>query len=140
MLQIAPIRTEIIETEVNPCAVINAFIPKVSCTKSVPNAYKLIYEFAYEIVFSLAPKARSKSLFQTRITTVKIREITTCTVTQPPRIFSADSCSPFPIAIEARGAPPELINAANADTIIINGMHTPTPVSARLPSPGICPI
>ena len=39
--------------------------------------------------------------------------------------------------IEARGAPPEATNAANAETISMSGIHTPTPVSAALPSPGI---
>ena len=38
--------------------------------------------------------------------------------------------------MEARGAPPEATSAANADTIMMIGMHTPTPVSARLPTSG----
>ena len=39
--------------------------------------------------------------------------------------------------IEARGASPELTSPANADTIIIIGIVTPTPVRARLPASGI---
>ncbi len=42
--------------------------------------------------------------------------------------------------MEALGAPPALTSAANAETAMISGMHTPTPVSAIAPSPGICPI
>ena len=38
------------------------------------------------------------------------------------------------------GAPPELIIDAKAETIIMIGIHTPTPVRARLPSPGIWPM
>ena len=43
-------------------------------------------------------------------------------------------------AMEALGAPPLLTSAANADTIMIMGRQTPTPVSASAPSSGICPI
>jgi len=41
------------------------------------------------------------------------------------------------MAMEARGAPPEATSAAKAETIMMRGMHTPTPVRARLPSPGM---
>ena len=44
------------------------------------------------------------------------------------------------MAMDARGAPPEQISAAKAETIMISGMQTPTPVSAIAPSPGIWPI
>ena len=91
-------------------------------------------------MFSLAPKIISRSRFQTSMTTVSTAEIPICSVTQPPSILSAPSISPRPMLIDARGAPPELTNAANADTMMISGMHTPTPVSARLPSPGIWPM
>ena len=41
---------------------------------------------------------------------------------------------------EARGAPPELTSAAKDDTSMMSGIQTPTPVSARSPTSGICPI
>lgn len=41
---------------------------------------------------------------------------------------------------DARGAPPMLTKAANADTIMMRGIHTPTPVRAKLPSLGIWPM
>ena len=92
------------------------------------------------MVFSLAPKAIRKSLFQIRSTAVRITEIRIWTAKQLPSVFSADSLSCFPIKIDALGAPPYPTRAANADTIMIRGMHTPTPVSAAAPIPGICPI
>ena len=64
----------------------------------------------------------------------------TCKVKQLPSVFSADSWSFLPIKMEARGAPPVLTKAANAETIRMIGRHTPTPVSARLPSPGMWPM
>ena len=79
-------------------------------------------------------------LLQSSSAAVKIAEMASCIVTQPPRIFSASACLPFPIAMEARGAPPEATKDANAETIRISGIQTPTPVNARLPSVGICPI
>ena len=71
---------------------------------------------------------------------VKITEIMICIVKQFPRIFSAESRSFFPIKIEARGAPPFPTRAANAEMIMIRGIQTPTPVKAKAPLPGICPI
>ena len=59
---------------------------------------------------------------------------------QFPMILSASSFSPFPIIMEALGAPPILTNAANAEIHIITGIVTPTPVSALGPVCGICPI
>ena len=48
--------------------------------------------------------------------------------------------SSFPIKIDALGAPPEPTRAAKAETTIMIGRQTPTPVRARLPLPGICPM
>ena len=92
------------------------------------------------MVFSLAPKASSNGRFQIRSTAVRMSETRICSVKQLPSVFSADSWSFLPMKIDARGAPPVLMSAANAETIMIIGRHTPTPVSAREPSPGICPI
>ena len=89
------------------------------------------------MVFSLAPNARRKSLFQISSTAVSTAEIIICRQKQLPIIFSAVLLSPLPMKIEALGAPPELINAAKAATTIIIGIQTPTPVKARGPSPGI---
>ena len=61
-------------------------------------------------------------------------------VKQPPRVFSAPSRSPLPMKMDARGAPPELTKAAKADTTMIRGMHTPTPVRASWLSPGMWPM
>ena len=94
----------------------------------------------YSTVFSLAPKASRKSLFQINSTAVKITEIVICIAKQVPKIFSADSLSPLPIEIDALGAPPFPTNAANADTIKISGIQTPTPVRANAPTLGICPM
>ena len=44
------------------------------------------------------------------------------------------------MAMDARGAPPMLTNAANALTTMITGMHTPNPVSASAPVSGIWPM
>ena len=44
------------------------------------------------------------------------------------------------MAMEARGAPPEDTKAEKAEMIMMMGRHTPTPVRARLPSPGIWPM
>ena len=52
----------------------------------------------------------------------------------------APSLSPRPMAMDARGAPPMLTNAANALTTMITGMHTPNPVSASAPVSGIWPM
>ena len=69
-----------------------------------------------------------------------MQEMMICSAKQLPKIFSADVWSFLPIKIEALGAPPELTSAANADTIMIIGIQTPTPVRARLPTSGMCPI
>ena len=61
-------------------------------------------------------------------------------VKQPPKVFSAFSLSPWPMKMEARGAPPEPKSAAKAETIRMMGRHTPTPVRARFPSPGMWPM
>ena len=73
-------------------------------------------------------------------TAISSSEMAICSEKLPPSSFSAVSWSPRPSAMEARGAPPEATSAANAVTIMMMGMQTPTPVKARLPSPGICPI
>ena len=72
--------------------------------------------------------------------TSKIAEMMIWTVKQPPRIFSAESISSFPIKIDALGAPPDPTRAAKAETTMMIGRQTPTPVRARLPLPGICPM
>ena len=95
---------------------------------------------AYSIVFSLAPKASRNSWPNSSSTAVSVSEIAICSEKLPPSSFSAVSRSPRPIAMEARGALPEATSAANAVTIIMIGMHTPTPVSARLPMPAMWPM
>ena len=92
------------------------------------------------MVFSLAPKVSSSSRFHSSSTAVRIREIKICRLKQPPRVFSALSLLPWPIKMEARGAPPEPTSAEKAETIRMMGRQTPMPVRASLPSPGMCPI
>ena len=58
------------------------------------------------MVFSLAPKAIRKLLFPVKRMMVSKRDTMICVVKQLPRVRSADSLSPFPIKIEALGAPP----------------------------------
>jgi len=58
-------------------------------------------------------------------------------VKQFPRSFSARSLSFFPIAMAARGAPPEPTSMAKAFSSIRIGVKSPTPVSAAAPIPGI---
>ena len=77
--------------------------------------------------------------FQAKII-LELAETSSCIEKQPPSIRSAASASPRPMAIEARGAPPELTSAAKADTIIITGAQTPSPVSARLPPSAMWPM
>ena len=92
------------------------------------------------MVFSLAPKASNRSWFQSSNAAVNTAETISCIVKQLPSVRSADSISPRPMKMEARGAPPLLMSAAKAETIMISGMHTPTPVSAIAPTSGICPM
>ena len=75
-----------------------------------------------------------------RSAAVRTAEMQICREKQPPSIFSAVCMSPFPMLMDARGAPPEATSAANADTIRMIGVHTPRPVSARLPVCGMWPI
>ena len=91
-------------------------------------------------MFSLAPKASSKGRLNRSRTAVNTRDTMTCKVKQLPSVFSADSWSFLPIKMEARGAPPVLTKAANAETIMMIGRHTPTPVKASDPSPGMWPM
>ena len=64
-------------------------------------------------------------------------DMTTCMAKHAPRVRSALSVSPRPMDIEARGAPPTLISAAKAETIMMIGMQTPRPVRAMAPVFGI---
>ena len=75
-----------------------------------------------------------------RSTAVSRTETIIWRVRQLPRIFSAVSGSCRPIKMEAWGAPPAPMREAKAVTIIITGRQMPTPVRARLPSPGMWPM
>ena len=92
------------------------------------------------MVCSLAPKARSRSRFQMRSAAVRTAEMPSCREKQPPSIFSAVCRSPLPMLMDARGAPPEAMSAAKADTIRMIGVQTPRPVRARLPTCGMWPM
>ena len=56
------------------------------------------------------------------------------------KIFSAFSLSPWPMAMAARGAPPEPAIMAKAVMSMRMGVNRPTPVRARPPISGIWPI
>ena len=92
------------------------------------------------MVLPLAPKARRRSSPQRRSTAVSVRERRICRVKLPPRMRSALSWSPWPMAMEARGALPEATRAAKAETMRITGMQTPRPVRARSPPMGMWPM
>ena len=66
--------------------------------------------------------------------TVRATAAISSKVRELPRIFSAFSRLPAPSWIEAKGAPPWPAKAAKADTSIIMGKVTPTPVSAMSPT------
>ena len=55
-------------------------------------------------------------------------------------IRSARCLSPAPSCIAASGAPPMPISCANADTSVIIGNATPSPVSASDPAPAMRPM
>ena len=80
------------------------------------------------------------SLFQISSAAVRMIEIMIWSMKQFPSVFSADSLSFFPMKIDALGAPPYPTRAAKAETIMISGIQTPTPVRAVAPISGICPI
>ena len=92
------------------------------------------------MVLPLAPKASRRSSPQRRSTAVSARERRIWRVKLPPRMRSALSWSPWPMAMEARGALPEATRAAKAETMRITGMQTPRPVRARSPSAGMWPM
>ena len=66
--------------------------------------------------------------------TVSTSAVTSSIVRQLPIMRSDFSLSPAPSAMEARGAPPMAISEANAEMAMMTGRHTPTPVSASLPT------
>ena len=72
--------------------------------------------------------------------TVSSREAASRRIRELPRIRSASSLRPAPRRMDARGAPPCPAKAAKADTRVIMGKVTPTPVRAVLPTSGMCPI
>ena len=102
----APINTESIPMREKPCAVMKAFSPSASSTKTEPNAYMRMYSTAYSIVSSVAPNVQSSFSANMMKITVRIAPTAAVTTAQLPSILSASSLSPFPIIIEARAAPP----------------------------------
>ena len=92
------------------------------------------------MVLELAPNASSSGRFQMSTTAVSTADTSNCVTKQLPRICSASAVRFLPKAMEARGAPPLPTNAAKAEMIRISGIHTPTPVSASAPSPGMWPM
>ena len=92
------------------------------------------------MVASLAPNSHRTGLPQIWNATVSTALSSSMAAVQLPRIRSAMGLSPLPIKIEARGAPPMLTSAANAENIIITGIATPMPVSAAGPVSGIWPM
>ena len=92
------------------------------------------------MVFSLAPNKYSRG-------SLKIRKITVSAAAKRismenvfPRMFSARFRSPFPREMAASGAPPAPIKELKADTRVMMGKVTPTPVRAVAPISGIRPM
>ena len=85
-------------------------------------------------MFSLAPKSSSNLSANTSKRIVSTKDVMSSIVRQLPMMRSDLSLSPAPSAIEARGAPPMAMREAKAEMIIMIGRHTPTPVSASLPT------
>ena len=92
------------------------------------------------MVSGVAPKASKKLRPPISSTTVRRADTRIWSKKQLPRISSADSLSLRPMAMEDRGAPPLLTRAAKAETIMMRGIQTPTPVSAIAPSSGMWPM
>ena len=92
------------------------------------------------IVSSLAPNNRRIIFPNPNMIPVRMTDKTISIHMQLPIAFSACSVSPFPIKIDAFGAPPILTSAAKAEIARITGAVTPTPAKADFPTSGICPI
>ena len=92
------------------------------------------------MVSQLAPNNSKMNLPKISIIPVNITDNTTSSHVQLPITFSARSLSPFPIKIDAFGAPPILTRAAKAEMARITGAVTPTPASACFPTPEMRPI
>ena len=78
--------------------------------------------------------------WRTRKRTVAARPSTTRSVAQLPRMALARSSSPAPMRTTAREPPPMPTREEMAETNMMTGKHTPSPVRARSPSPWMCPI
>ena len=71
---------------------------------------------------------------------VKTTESTTSIVAQLPRMALAFSWSPAPMRTTAREPPPWPTRAERAETNMMTGKHTPSPVRARSPTPSMWPM
>lgn len=92
------------------------------------------------MVASEAPKARRMGSLKALKPTVSTAAVISSRARELPRIRSAWSFFPAPSWMAASGAPPCPAKAAKADTSVMMGKVTPTPVSARSPTSGMWPM
>ena len=78
--------------------------------------------------------------FTARKNTVTITDRTTSRAVELPRMALAWSSFPSPMRTTAREPPPMPTRAEMAETNMITGKHTPSPVRARSPTPSIWPM
>ena len=71
---------------------------------------------------------------------MRIIAVTTSIKKAVPIISPALLLSFLPLAMEHRGAPPVPKRSEKADSRVIRGKQTPTPVRAIVEAPGILPI
>ena len=71
----------------------------------------------------------------------EVSKVNNISKTNPfPNIFPARTRSPCPSAMAASGAPPPPTIAEKEEISIMREVVTPTPASASVPIPGICPM
>ena len=92
------------------------------------------------MVFSVAPNRRSMGSFTARKNTVTITDRVTNRAVELPRMALAWSSLPSPMRTTAREPPPMPTRAEMAETNMITGKHTPSPVRARSPTPSMWPM
>ena len=71
---------------------------------------------------------------------VKTTDRRTSNVAQLPKMALAPSGSPAPMRTTAREPPPMPTRAERAETNMMTGKHTPSPVRARSPTPSMWPM
>ena len=131
----APSTTVAIPRPENPWAIRKLFMPPAISAKKVPAVYMVIYVSAYANVAWLAPNHISRCSFENRKTTVRATDKTNSIRKPLFRILRASRTLPSPMRIAIRGEPPIPTRDPKEDSRVTIGAQTPTPASARLPTP-----